>query len=97
MPLDLARLDLLGPVASHLMALSELPKLRHLIAAARRLHVGAARVKAARLRGIRRARHIAGEPDRLSASLDNGGGNRHRREKRDRVRMERVFVKLACG
>ncbi len=75
----------------------ERPQRRHLVAAERRLHERTARVEAARGRGVRRARQIAREQDRLALALDRGVRDRHRREQRDRVRVQRVVVELLGG
>ena len=77
---DRPRLDLLGPVARHLVAGRQPPQRRRLVAAARRLHVRAARMEAARGGRRGRARQVAGEQDRLALPLDDGVRDRHRRE-----------------
>src|SRR5439155_6551003 len=75
--LDVTRLDLLGPVAGDLVAGRELAERRHLIAAARWLHVRAARMESAGGWRIRGAGHVAGEQDRLALLLDGGIRDRH--------------------
>src|SRR5262249_4954773 len=97
MPLDLAGRYLLGPVAGDLVARADLAERRHLVAAARRLYVGAACVETARGRWIRRARDVSREQDRLALLLDHRVRNRHGREQGDGVGMERVVVELFGG
>src|SRR5882724_12906082 len=65
-----------------------------LVATARRLHVRTAGVKAAARRRIRRARQVAREQDRLTTALDDRIRDRHCREERDRVRVQRVRVQV---
>src|SRR5687767_14757613 len=86
--LDSAGLDLLGPVTGDDMAVRELAQRRDLGRAAGRLDVGAARMESTGARRVRRAREIAGQQDRLALRLDLRIRDRHRREERDRVRMQ---------
>src|SRR5205085_1820181 len=90
--LDPALADVLRPVAGDLVARRELAQTRHLVAAAGRLYVRATRVEAAGRRRVHGAREVAGEEDRLALALDGRIGDRHGREERDRVRVERLVV-----
>src|SRR5207253_979606 len=92
--LDPPLLDLLGPVARDLVPARILAQRRNLVAAASRLDERAACVEATGRRRIRRTREVACEQDRLALTLDDGVGNRHRRQQRDRVRVQRVLVEL---
>src|ERR1044072_4231481 len=93
--LDPAFLDLLRPVTGDLVAGGDLAQRWDLLAAAALLDEGAARVEPSGPWRVRRARQIAGQQDRLALLLDNRIRNRHRREERDRVRVERVLVELS--
>ena len=92
--LDLAGLDLLGPVTGDEMPRWKRAELRHVIAAAGRLHVRAAGVEAAGGRRVCGARHVAGEKKRRATKLHLGVWDGHGREERDGVGVERVLVEL---
>src|SRR3954452_10854076 len=89
--LQLASSDLLRPVAGDELPV-ERAEWRHLVPAPLRLHVRAACVEAATGWRIGRARQVALKQDGLALTLDHRVGDRHRREERDRVRVERRLV-----
>src|SRR5512133_165652 len=92
--LELARLDLLRPMAGDQVAVGELPERRHLGRAAGRLDVRAARVEAAGVRRVRWAREVPRQEDRFALRFHLRIRDRNRGEQRDRVGVERVLVEL---
>src|SRR5439155_18461093 len=96
--LDPAFLDLLRPVTRDLVAARELAQLWNLVAATSRLNERAAGVEPTGRRRIRRAGKVACKEDCLALPLHHGVRDRHGREQRDRVRVQRVLVELLrCG
>ena len=83
--LELAGLDVLGPVAGDRVAAGELAQRRRLVVAAGGLAVGAAGVEAAASGRVGRRGQVAGEQDALAPHLDGRVGDGDGRQQRDRV------------
>ena len=75
----------------------ELSESRLVLGAPRRLHERTTGVESACDRRVRRARQIAFDTNRDPAFLNRGIRNRDCGQKRDRLRVERIVVKVVGG